>query len=254
MNAVLENNRVNDIEFSADAPDYDPDTWNDLAIDSLLNVSNFFAELRRRNAGAAAMLQSASLFYLGALVSLFDNDDNPLNVNATRINQLLSSRDVFQVKTLMVRYFSHQQTRANCYAYMLDFKDGTPGCKPDPGGKTREYKSRLYRSYYDAMVAGAIDDKLIHAGSQMPPVRANFYRAALFIQESKIDPHFHWLREDFGASAWSHKCAHEAVTNLDCEGEPISNPKHAALGQMEFADYFYVPKGGVAPQFMYSGL
>ncbi|MEK7801370.1 MAG: hypothetical protein AAB276_02850, partial [Pseudomonadota bacterium] len=231
---------LNDIEFSSSAPDYAPDTWNDLNVDTKENVRHFFAELRERHMGSMTLLQSSSILYLGALVSLFDKEENYPNRNASRIKNLIPPDEVDAIKNLIKKYFSFQQTRANCYAYMLDFRDGFPGCKPDPGGKTQEYKCGLYQSYRDAVVAGAVEDELIHAGSTMPAVRSDFYRAALFIKESRNDPSFHWVREDFNAGCWSHKDGHGPVKNLDYKGNAITNPQHASMGDYELAAYFYV--------------
>lgn len=245
---------INDHDSSAAAPNFEPEVWNDLSIDTKENVRQFFETLRENQLTTVTMLQSSGLFYLGALVSLFEPKTDYPNINALRIRRLLTEEQVTDLVGLMEEHFSYQQTRANCYGYVLDFKKGSVGAKPDPGGKTQEYKCRLYDTYRDAIVDGAKTDGLIHTGCQLPPVKNEFYRVALFIRESNDNPSFHWLREDFGQSAWSHKDGHGPVKNIDYSGDVIESPHAAKLGEYELRDFFYVPRGGIAPQFMYSGL
>jgi hypothetical protein len=245
---------LNDTEASASAPNFEPEIWNDLPLDAKENVRQFFEKLRKNHLNSVALLQSSGLFYLGAMVSLLEPKTDYPNVNVLRIRRLLSEEEVNDIIDLLNDHFSYQQTRANCYAYVLNFKKGTVGAKPDPGGKTSEYKCRLYDTYRDAIVDGAQEDGLIYAGCVSPRVRHEFYRVALFILEDNDDPSFHWLREDFGASAWSHKDGHGPVKNTDYAGNVIASPHSAQLGKYELRDFFYVPYGGIEPKFMYSGL
>ena len=245
---------INDYDFSAAAPDFQPEAWNDLPIDAKENVRQFFEKIRERHLNAATVLQVSGLLYLGALVSLLEPETEYPNVNALRIRRVLSEEQVDDLIGLMNEHFSYQQTRANCYGYVLNFKNGSVGAKPDPGGKTQEYKCRLYDTYRDAIVDGAKENGLIHAGIQLPPVKNDFYRVALFVRESSNDPSFHWVREDFNTRAWSHKDGHGPAKNTDYAGNLIVNPHAARLGEYELRDFFYVPRGGIALQFMYSGL
>jgi len=247
-------NLINDHEFSAAAPDFEPDVWNDLPIDAKENVRQFFEKIRDKHMTAATMLQSSGLFYLGAMVSLMEPESDYPNVNALRIRRILDEEQVNDLIDLLNEHFSYQQTRANCYGYVLNFKNGTTGAKPDPGGKTQEYKCRLYDTYRDAIVDGAKTDGLIHTGVQLPPVQSEFYRVALFIRESQNDPSFHWMREDFNTRGWSHKDGHGPVKNTDYKGTVIESPHSARMGEYELRDFFYVPRGGVVPQYMHAGL
>lgn len=235
------------------APEYCPEVWNDLPIDPKENVRLFFSELREKNMGIALLLQTSSLLYLSALVSLCDKRPTLENTNCSRIRSLLSLEEISKLEALVRKYFSFQQTRANCYAYALNFMEGGPGAKPDPGGKTQEYIHGKYRSYKDAIIDGAIEDGLIAAGVTLPKVRESFYRAALFIKEGVNDYSFHWLREDFREAHWSHKDGHGPVKDVDFKGSVIFTPNSASIGEYSFAQYFYVPHGAL-PQFCYSGL
>lgn len=244
----------NVVGASQAAPTFCPDSWNDLGIDAKENVRRFFSKLRESCFGAVSLLQSSSLLYLGALLMLCDDESDTPSINKQRIERILSKSDIDKILNLLKEHFSSQQTRANCYAYAINFREGKIGAKPDPGGKTQEFKCRLYDTYRDAIVAGAIDDGLLRSGTVIPSVREGFYRAALFIREGDGDQSFHWVREDAGGKSWSHKEGHNLVTNTDKLGMILTNPERLSLSQYKLTDYFYIPKDGVQPAFHYSGL
>lgn len=254
---------------SLDAPAYQPEIWNDLPIDPKQNVGKFFDKLREQQMGTFTMLQASSLLSLGGIASLCTQNDGYYNPTKSRIQNLLPPEEIEGIVSLAQEHFGHQQTRANCYAYAIDFRDGPAGAKPDPGGKTAEFKARLYDNYATAITEGAIEDGLIHAGTDLPPVKDNFYRAALLVDHKT--PSFHWVREDLPKTeaietqrleldpqsltlSWSSKDGHGPVKNTDYRGQIITDPREASFGNYEFHGFFYVQKGGIIPGSMNADL
>ncbi len=167
--------------INPDAPLYEPEIWNDLEEGVHENVANFFQYLRLNHYGIMTSLQAARLLSLGNLVALADDiSEYPhTNINISKIKGLLLASDCEIIKQAVVAHFSFQQTRANCYAYAVNFTESYPGSKPDPGGKTKEYKHGLYNDFVKALTNGAEEDGLISAGEQLPHIREGYYRVAL---------------------------------------------------------------------------
>ena len=67
----------------------------------------------------------------------------------------------------------------------------------------------------------------------------NYYRIALF--QSKIGKDYHFYRQDKNGK-WSHKNGWRKVTNKDCDGRLINDPKYSNNGIYKvFCGYFIVP-------------
>lgn len=229
------------------APAYAPEVWNDLGIDAKENVRNFFNELNGNHYDITHSLQIAGLLSLKNIVGLVEeNDFGPEYSAKSRITRLLSPEDVGKLADMVRIYFSAQQARANCYAYAINFMDAPPGAKPDPGMKTPEYQHGLYATYTEAIIEGAREDGLIQAGTTLPDILDDHYRAALFIKHEGKQPSFHWVRED-NNGGWSSKDGHGPARNTDYAGHPLIHPQAAFFGDYTFECYFHVPKQGIVP-------
>lgn len=249
-NSVLETGIIN-----PDAPVYEPEKWNDLGLDSNQNVDNFFQYLNRHHYNIIANLQAASLLSLGNVVAVADDiSEYPYgNTNARRIKSVLNSEDYATLKATVIKFFNFQQTKANCYGYTLNFQKSYPGSKPDPGGMTKEYIAGIRSDFVAAITEGATEDRLIHAGSVLPPVKAGYYRAAMAVSEACTESAYHWLRETYNANFWTHKNGHSPVTNLDDNGVLITDLTKAVIGTYQVRQFFYVPRGGAKPTCLDAG-
>ena len=67
----------------------------------------------------------------------------------------------------------------------------------------------------------------------------NYYRMSL--SQNKSGREFHFYRQD-KSGLWSHKNGWRKVTNKDCNGDLIADPKHSSNGIYNvFCGYFLVP-------------
>lgn len=228
------------------APAYAPEPWNDLPCDANKNVDRFFQELNAKDFGITQTLQIAGLLSLKNIVGLVEeNDFGPEYSANSRMKRVLSPEEVDKLATMVRIYFSALQTRANCYAYAINFTGGHPGAKPDPGMKTAEYLHGLYDTYAEAVIEGAVGDGLMYAGEEKPPILADHYRVALLVKpEGSFG--FHWVRENNDGS-WSGKDGHGPAHDRDFDGKPLSDPETAFFGNYRFNSYFHVPKQGIVP-------
>lgn len=244
-----------DAIINPDAPVYEPHKWNDLGLDSNDNVDAFFQHLNTHYYDIIVSLQAANLVSLGNIVALADTQSEyPYgNLNASRIKRLLPEEDIANLVETVNKFFSHQQTRANCYGYSINFQSSYPGSKPDPAGKTKEYERGLYNDFTAAVIDGAVEDGLIHAGATLPEPKLGYYRVAVATAEGKGGQGYHWLREDFNTPYWSHKSGHQPATNKDDNDHFISDPVKAVMGNYEVKAFFFVPKGGVRPTCLDAG-
>ena len=201
-----------------------------------------------------ALLQTSGLCSLGNIVAVADEiSEYPFgNFNARKIKNLLPEDNLKTLKSMVQKFFGSQQTRANCYAYSINFQASYPGSKPDPGGKVKEYKAGLHEDFKKAVIEGAVDDGLLHAGSVKPEEKRGYYRVALaFRQGENIG--YHWLRENYNSNSWSHKNGHSVVSNCDDRGQVITDPELASIENYKVEEYFYVIAGGIKPQCLDAG-
>lgn len=228
------------------APAYEPEKWNDLPLNANDNVDNFFKKLNGEHFNITQTLQISTLLSLKNIVGLVEeNDFGPEYSANSRIQRVLSPEEIETLVLMVKIYFSAMQTRANCYAYAINFMDGYPGAKPDPGMKTTEYRHGLYETYAEAVIEGAVGDGLIYAGTEKPPVLTDHYRVALLMKPENSYG-FHWVRENKDGG-WSGKDGHGPARDTDFAGQLFSNPETAFFGNYTLHSYFQVPKQGIVP-------
>lgn len=226
---------------------YEPDLWNDLPLNALQNENNFFKEMNGSHYNVTQTLLLAGYLSLRNVVALgADVDPGPDYTDKSRIQRILSPEDVDTIVGLSKIYFAALQTRANCYGYAINFRDAHAGAKPDPGLKTVEFQHGLYKTYTEAVLAGAEEDGLILEGKAMPAIRKDHYRVAVFMREDERKPSFHWVRENRDGT-WSGKDGHGPVRNLDSNGNQFTNPENAYFGRYTFERYAQVPTAGIVP-------
>ncbi len=139
------------------------------------------------------------------------------------------------------------QTSTNCYAYMLNRREGfPPGHKLQPG----ELSGNPLASLADVTVSRIIELSTADAQAEgytfYPVTReaacsAGSYKVALVVAPFQD---YHWYRQNPDGS-WSHKPGHTAVTDRDASGLPIWDPATAnrdygSINYTDFGGYFCV--------------
>ena len=147
----------------------------------------------------------------------------------------------------------------NCYAYFLndqsqqladiykreDNKDRHI-INPQPGhycGMTKfvNYKETTCDNLIKRVICDNPNIQVVKANSSLDfDCDENYYKGALFANEGSS---YHFLRQDENG-LWSHKDGGGKATNLDDDGNLITDPKFMKTKYKTFCSYFCVPKNG----------
>jgi hypothetical protein len=170
---------------------------------------------------------------------------------------------------------------ANCYTYAINFKNhkfisgsgkhmNEPGDRdrrhwmPESGVKIYDNDAPNVARFRDDVIRRATEvDGLTYIGPDRPSkahmgASKGGYLIAFYIKKPSPGCRddgcgfdFHFLRQDKKGTGpadpdhWSGKWGPTTVTELDREGNKITDPKTAKMESYEFVGYFYAPKGGI---------
>lgn len=132
-------------------------------------------------------------------------------------------------------------TLTNCYAYALNAPETGPAI---PGF----LKAEGYRYITDIKINGPELRKRLMDDGLRPvfedeAMSGDCHAIALVLSEGND---FHFYRRDHDTGHWSHKHGRRLPENLDEDGNPILNPRHASsLLYKEFGGFFALPAEGI---------
>ena len=138
------------------------------------------------------------------------------------------------------------QRSTNCYAYAMNSREGHPfGRKPQPGQVfgTPNQPPFTCETVSQAVLDDGDNGAILPAPrcpynqekKKPPRDKPDYYLVALVVTSKNsgyasdgiiYQNDYHWYRQDQDGM-WSHKPGFSAVTNLDSDGSPISNPETA---------------------------
>lgn len=162
------------------------------------------------------------------------------------------------------------QDYANCYTYAMNDNDGIyspdkslqgdqPGERVKGSGHLavddvrRAYPDGNYEAYKRALMQDILADGALPGGMDAER-KEGFYRVGVYalpterlsegdrINGGTTDMHF--VRENRDGT-WSHKPGRQGVTDRDSNGQQITDPKTARIGDYDFLGFVYVPEGGL---------
>jgi len=132
----------------------------------------------------------------------------------------------------------------NCYAYFLNDKKFREK-KPQPGYFSGNDKPNTYKSCNETEKRVVQDNPNVYMSSETKPCKKGYYKGYLAIDPGKD---YHFYRQDTDGF-WSHKPGGLSVTNLDSDGNEITNPREASKIYDNYqytmnCNYFCVPENG----------
>ena len=135
----------------------------------------------------------------------------------------------------------------NCYAYFLNDKKYRDK-KPQPGYFSGNETQNTYSSCAETESRVLQDNPHIYMANETQPCKTGYYKGFLAIDQGKD---YHFYRQDANGF-WSHKPGALEVTNLDSNGNLITNPREASKIYDNFqyttnCNYFCVPENGHKP-------
>jgi hypothetical protein len=213
------------------APAYDPGIWNDSSDD---RIDKFYAA-HQKELGKIVAVEKEKMYIWPLAQVLYKYDDAQMH---RRYGLTLAEAKEF--RQAFADMTDGRQLRNNCYSYAISHPDNPPGWKLSPGEKAGLGIAKEGKFDAKDLTRLVEADGLLSAG-QNPVPKQGYYLVAMFVIPQDD---FHFVRQD-NDGTWSHKPGDEEVTNLDFDGKPITDPRHAALGQYQFVSYFYVPEGGL---------
>lgn len=130
----------------------------------------------------------------------------------------------------------------NCYAYFLDDKKDREQ-KPQPGYFSGNKSPNNYNGCIETERRVLADNPDIYIVEETQRCKNGYYKGFLAIDTGKD---YHFYRQD-SSGFWSHKPGALQITNLDSNGEIITNPRKASRNYSNFqyttsCNYFCVPK------------
>lgn len=130
----------------------------------------------------------------------------------------------------------------NCYAYFLDDKKDREQ-KPQPGYFSGNKSPNNYNGCIETERRVLADNPDIYIVEETQSCKNGYYKGFLAIDTGKD---YHFYRQD-SSGFWSHKPGGLQITNLDSNGEIITNPRKASRNYSNFqyttsCNYFCVPK------------
>lgn len=135
------------------------------------------------------------------------------------------------------------QGSTNCYDYAVDEpqKGRPPGSKSQPGKKKGKEVEPPFSC--QNLTAGAQLDGLKPSTKNARCNSFECWKVALVLDPTPGRMDYHWYRQDVGGD-WSHKPGSDEATNLDANGQPITDPEKAARGRYtRFCGWFCVCRG-----------
>lgn len=139
-------------------------------------------------------------------------------------------------------FWEASKKHTNCYNYAMNVQFSPPSeaALGLAGGMGICYTNDPCNNSAELLLR-AIADGLVFLGTNMyADCPGNEAKVALFYIENVG---YHWLRQDYSSSPplyWSHKPGNTSVTDLDDNGDPITEPHNANFNHWEFLYYFCV--------------